>query len=208
VKVFIHYCTYGFSNCYITGTDLYANDSHRDAVVVDPGSMEEPMLKFIEKHEYNLRGVLITHDHLNHVRGLRTLKRIYDVDIYALSPVVREIKTCLVKDGDSFSLGSINIEVIAVPGHSSDSAVYKTGHTLFTGDCLSAGLVGSTSNSYASTVQMNALLGKVLSMPGNYIILPGHGPPSTLDAERRFNWGINNFEQNKTRRPRFTREFD
>jgi glyoxylase-like metal-dependent hydrolase (beta-lactamase superfamily II) len=190
------------------GTDLYSNDSPRDAVVVDPGSMEEPMLKFIEKHEYVLRGVLITHDHLNHVHGLRTLKRIYNADIYALSPVVRELKTCLVKDGDSFSLGAINIEVIAVPGHSSDSAVYKTGHTLFTGDCLSAGLVGTTSNSYGSAIQMNALLGKVLSMPGNCIILPGHGPPSTLDAERRFNWGINNFEQNKTKRPNFTREFD
>jgi glyoxylase-like metal-dependent hydrolase (beta-lactamase superfamily II) len=208
VKIFMHYCTYGFSNCYIIGTDLYSNDSPRDAVVVDPGSMEEPMLKFIEKHEYTLKGVLITHDHLNHVHGLRTLKRIYDVDIYALSPVVRELKTCLVKDGDVFSLGSINVEVIAVPGHSSDSAVYKTGHTLFTGDCLSAGLVGTTSNSYGSMIQMNALLGKVLSMPGNYIILPGHGPPSTLDAERRFNWGINNFEQNKTRQSRFTGEFD
>jgi glyoxylase-like metal-dependent hydrolase (beta-lactamase superfamily II) len=190
------------------GTDLYTNDSSRDAVVVDPGSMEEPMLKFIERHEYAVRGVLITHDHLNHVRGLRTLKRIYDVDIYALSPIVRELKTCLVKDGDSFSLGSIDIEVIAVPGHSSDSACYKIGRTLFTGDCLSAGLVGSTSNSYGSAVQMNALLSKVLSMPENYIILPGHGPPSTLDAERRFNWGINNFEQNKTRRMGFTREFD
>jgi glyoxylase-like metal-dependent hydrolase (beta-lactamase superfamily II) len=204
----MHYCTYGFSNCYIMGTDMYSNDSPRDAVVVDPGSMEEPMLKFIEKHEYTLRGVLITHDHLNHVHGLRTLKRIYNVDIYALNPVVRELKTRLVKDGDVFSLGSINIEVIAVPGHSSDSAVYKTGHTLFTGDCLSAGLVGTTSNSYGSMIQMNALLGKVLSMPGNYIILPGHGPPSTLNAERRFNWGINNFEQNKTRQSHFTGEFN
>jgi glyoxylase-like metal-dependent hydrolase (beta-lactamase superfamily II) len=204
VKIFMHYCTYGFSNCYILGTDLYTNDSHRDAIVIDPGCVEEPMLKFIEKHEYTLRGVLITHDHINHVRGLRTLKRIYDIDIYARNPVVQDHKTCLVKDGDVFNTGSINVEVIAVPGHSSDSAVYKIGHTLFTGDCLSAGLVGGTSNSYGSVIQMNALLSKVLSMPGNYVILPGHGPPSTMDAERRFNWGVNSFEQNKTRRPRFT----
>jgi glyoxylase-like metal-dependent hydrolase (beta-lactamase superfamily II) len=203
----MHYCTYGFSNCYILGTDLYDNDSRRDAIIIDPGCMEEPMLKFIERHEYTLRGALITHDHINHVHGLRTLKRIYDIDIYALNPVVQDHKTCLVKDGETFNLGSISVEVLAVPGHSSDSAVYKIGHTLFTGDCLSAGLVGSTSNSYGSTIQMNALLSKVLSMPGNYVILPGHGPPSTMDAERRFNWGINSFEQNKTRRPRFTGEF-
>jgi glyoxylase-like metal-dependent hydrolase (beta-lactamase superfamily II) len=204
----MHYCTYGFSNCYILGTDLYDNDSRRDAIVIDPGCIEEPMLKFIEEHEYELRGVLITHDHSNHVHGLRTLKRIYDIDIYARNPVVQDHKTCLVKDGDTFNLGSINVEVIAVPGHSSDSAVYKIGHTLFTGDCLSAGLVGSTSNSYGSMIQMNALLGKVLSMPGDYVILPGHGPPSTMGAERRFNWGINSFEQNKTRKPRFTGEFN
>jgi glyoxylase-like metal-dependent hydrolase (beta-lactamase superfamily II) len=204
----MHYCTYGFSNCYILGTDLYGNVSCRDAIVIDPGCIEEPMLQFIEKHEYTLRGVLITHDHLNHVHGLRTLKRIYDIDIYARNPVVQDHKTCLVKDGDELNLGSISVEVIAVPGHSSDSAIYKIGHTLFTGDSLSAGLVGSTSNSYGSVIQMNALLSKVLSMPGNYVILPGHGPPSTMDTERRFNWGINSFEQNKNRKPRFTGEFN
>jgi glyoxylase-like metal-dependent hydrolase (beta-lactamase superfamily II) len=55
---------------------------------------------------------------------------------------------------------------------------------------------------------MNALLGKVLALPGNHVILPGHGPPSTTDAERRFNWGVNSFEQNKTRKHRFTGEFN
>jgi glyoxylase-like metal-dependent hydrolase (beta-lactamase superfamily II) len=208
MKIFMHYCSYGFSNCYILGTDLYENDFPRDAIIVDPGCMEEPMLNFIEKHEYTLRGVFITHDHLNHVHGLRTLKRVYDVDVYAFKPTVRELKTTLIKDGDLLTLGAIGVEVITVPGHSSDSAVFRVGRTLFTGDCLSAGLVGTAASSYSAAIQVSALRSKVLSMPGNYILLPGHGPPSTMDAERNFNSGINNFERNKHRRSRFTLEFD
>ncbi|GHU13813.1 MBL fold hydrolase [Spirochaetia bacterium] len=206
MKLFMHYCSYGFSNCYILGMDLYENDVSRDAIIVDPGCMEEPMLNFIEKHEYTLRGVFITHDHLNHVHGLRTLKCIYDVDVYAIKPMVREIKTTLIKDGDTFTLGGIGVEVITVPGHSSDSAVFRVGHTLFTGDCLSAGLVGTAASSYSAAIQISALRNKVLSLPGNYFLLPGHGPPSTMDAERNFNSGINNFERNRHQRPRFARE--
>lgn len=208
MKIFMHYCTYGFSNCYILGTDLYDDDSPRDAIIIDPGCMEVPMLNFIEKHSYTIRGVLVTHDHSNHVHGLRTLKRIYDVDVYAVNPMVREIKTRLIKDGDILCLGDIDVEVFIVPGHSSDSAVFRVNHTLFTGDCLTAGLVGTTSSSYGSVIQINALQGKLLSLPGNYVILPGHGPPSSMDAERNFNMGIRNFKQETNKRPQFVREFN
>jgi glyoxylase-like metal-dependent hydrolase (beta-lactamase superfamily II) len=170
--------------------------------------MEEPMLNFIEKHNYHLRGILVTHDHLHHVHGLRTLKRIYDVDIYAVNSSIGEHKTQLIKDGDTIALGTINASVITVPGHSSDSAVFLVGHTLFTGDCLTAGLVGTTSSSYGAAVQMNALRTKLMSLPGNYVLMPGHGPPSSLDAERQFNSGIKDFEEIKNKRPRFTSEFD
>jgi glyoxylase-like metal-dependent hydrolase (beta-lactamase superfamily II) len=53
---------------------------------------------------------------------------------------------------------------------------------------------------------MRALRSKILSLPGNYVIMPGHGPPSTLDAERRFNAGIQHFEQHKKNRPTFNLE--
>jgi glyoxylase-like metal-dependent hydrolase (beta-lactamase superfamily II) len=203
----MHYCPWGFSNCYILGTDLYASDSPHDAVVIDPGVMEEPMLNFIEKHDYKLRGVLITHDHTGHVHGLRTLERIYDVPVYAVNPMVREHKTRVIRDGEKLSLGAIIVEVITVPGHSSDSAVFLVGHTLFTGDCLTAGRVGSASSAYGATIQMNALRAKVLTLPGNYVILPGHGPPSSMNAERKFNSGVLNFDRNQVRHKRFTGEF-
>jgi glyoxylase-like metal-dependent hydrolase (beta-lactamase superfamily II) len=77
---------------------------------------------------------------------------------------------------------------------------------LFTGDVLTAGHVGSTASAYGATTQMNKLRSRLLSLPGDYIVLPGHGPPSTLEAERRFNVGINRFTEKKTRKPVFRLE--
>jgi glyoxylase-like metal-dependent hydrolase (beta-lactamase superfamily II) len=219
MKLFFHYCPYGFSNCYILGTD-YAKDGApgspaedpaaapakaaiREAIIVDPGGMDEQILGFIENNEYRLRAVLITHDHLNHVHGLKTLKRIYDAEIYAVNHVVLDYKTNLARDGDTINTGPFRVEVISIPGHSSDSAVFRVEHLLFTGDALTAGLVGRTASTYGAAVQMRALRSRILSLPGDYTILPGHGPPSSLDAERKFNAGINNYDQNQTHRPVF-----
>lgn len=208
MNVFIHYCPYGFSNCYIMGTDIEDEDSPRDAVVIDPGSMDTPMLDFIESHEYKLRGILVTHDHLNHVHGIRTLRRIYDAEIFAVNPVIQELRTTVIRDGDVLKLGAITVTVITVPGHSSDSAIYSIQKILLTGDTITAGLLGATISSYGKTRQMESLRSKVFSLPGNLIVLPGHGPPTSLDAERRFNTGITGYQQRENKRPRFRAEFD
>ena len=198
MKLFFHYCSFGFSNCYILG----AEDS-ADAVIIDPGCMDEQMLSYIENNNFNPAAVLITHDHAGHVHGLRTLRRIYQPEIYAINRIVMEMKTKLVKDGDKIKLGSFTIEVISVPGHSADSAVYQIGSLLFTGDVLTAGLVGTTDSAYGTATQMNKLRSRLLSLPGDYTVLPGHGPPSTLEAERRFNFSVNRYDEKKTRRPAF-----
>jgi glyoxylase-like metal-dependent hydrolase (beta-lactamase superfamily II) len=208
MNIFVQYCSYGFSNCYIIGTDIEDENSPRDAVVVDPGNTETPMIDFIEGHDYKLRGILITHDHLNHVHGLKTLRRVYDADIYAVNPMIREHKTTVIRDGDVLKLGAITVMVITVPGHSSDSAIYRINKTLLTGDTITSGLLGTTISSYGKIKQMEALRSKVLSLPGNFVVLPGHGPPSTLDAEQRYNTGIISYDQRKNKRPRFRAEFD
>jgi glyoxylase-like metal-dependent hydrolase (beta-lactamase superfamily II) len=203
VKLFFHYCTLGFSNCYILGTDYEGAGVSRDAVIVDPGNMDETVLRVIEDNNYTLRGILVTHDHLNHVRGLRTLKRIYDAPIYGMNPAIRDYGTIMVRDGETVAIGPFEAEIIGVPGHSADSAVYKIGRLLFSGDALSAGMVGTTASNYAAANQLSALRSKILALPGDYTVLPGHGPPTTLEAERRFNRGIQLFEEQKKKRPAF-----
>jgi len=200
VKLFCHYCPYGFSNCYILGSD---NAQANDAVIIDPGVVDIQILDFIENGNYNLKGVLITHDHLGHVRGLRTLLRIYSAKIYAVNSTILEYDTNPVKDGDTIRIGSFRIEVISIPGHSSDSAVFSIENLLFTGDVLTAGLVGQTASAYGAALQANNLRSRILSLPGNYTVLPGHGPPSSLEAERRFNAGIARSDLSFSRRPTF-----
>jgi glyoxylase-like metal-dependent hydrolase (beta-lactamase superfamily II) len=210
VKLFFHYSPQGFSNCYILGSEFDGETGKigvREAVIIDPGVMDEAILNLIEKNDYTLRGVFITHNHRNHVRGLRAIKRIYDVNIYAVNHVILDQRTVMVRDGETIRVGDFNIEVISVPGHSADSAVFKIENLLFTGDTLSAGLVGGTASSYGAEVQMRALRSKILSLPGNYVLLPGHGPPSSLDAERRFNAGIQHFEHYKKNRIPFNPEW-
>ena len=245
MKLFFQYCSYGFSNCYILGTEKAASqDSVSDyedrvqqnaAIIVDPGSIEKITLEAIENNNFDLKAVLITHDHLGHVRGLRTLKRIYNAEVFAVNKGIMDYKTNMVKDGDYFniadlvvevisipghssdsvvyrignllftgdvfSVGDFMVEVISIPGHSSDSAVYRIGNLFFTGDVITAGLVGSTASAYGAATQMNKLRSRLLSLPGDYIVLPGHGPPSTLEAERRFNADIHRYEENRAKRP-------
>jgi glyoxylase-like metal-dependent hydrolase (beta-lactamase superfamily II) len=200
MKLFFHYCSYGFSNCYVLGSEP---PEEPGALIVDPAVMDEQIVGFLEKNDYPLLGVLVTHDHIKHVRGLRTLKRIYETKIFAINPHINEHRTTMVRDGDAVDIGPFKVEVIATPGHSSDSAVFRIDRLLFTGDSLSAGLVGRTASAYGAAVQMTALRSKILSLPGDFTILPAHGPPSTLEAERRYNDGINAFDEIRSRRPKF-----
>ena len=205
MNLYFHYCPQGLSNGYVLGTDYPPEDTahQKDAIIIDPGSMDTNVLKLIENNAYRLRGVFITHDHPHHVQGLRTITKIYNTKIYAINPVILDLQTTVVRDGDVIKIGPFKIEVISVPGHSADSAVFRIGRLLFTGDTLTAGLVGSTASSYAAATQATTLRSKILSLPGDYTVLPGHGPPSSLEAERRFNLGLNTFEQQKVRRPAF-----
>ncbi|MDR2095198.1 MAG: MBL fold metallo-hydrolase [Treponema sp.] len=223
MRLFYYYCHFGFSNCYILGSELPAGNGDRvkvfekeeapsiqtgetplrEAIIIDPGCVEEKMIQFIEDNDYTLRAVLVTHDHLNHVQGLRSLMRIYNATIYSVNPVVRNLSANLVRDGDTLNIGAFTVEVISVPGHSADSAVFKIDRMLFTGDALTAGLVGRTASAYGETIQMTALQSKLLSLPGDYTVFPGHGPPSSLEAERYFNAGIQLYRQQKNHRPSF-----
>jgi glyoxylase-like metal-dependent hydrolase (beta-lactamase superfamily II) len=190
----------------VLGTDT--GDEKQAAVIIDPGHIDQKIIDFIEDNRYTLGGILVTHDHLNHVRGIKTLKRLYHLDIYAVNPVISEQKTIMIRDNDVFSIPPFRIEAFSVPGHATDAVIYNIENLLFTGDSLSAGLVGKTSGPYGERIQINALQSKVFSLPGDYLVLPGHGPPSSLDVERKSNAGIQFYTQKIKHRPSFTVDVD
>jgi hydroxyacylglutathione hydrolase len=206
MKLFFHYCLFGFANCYVLGADPDDEGDAKDALVIDPGCMDEKLLSFIEDNDYAVRGILITHDHQNHVHGLKTMKRIYNVPVYAADPSVCEERANIIHDNQILTLGQFKIEVFSVPGHSSDSVVFRIDKMLFTGDALSAGLIGTTASEYGRAILSDSLKKKILSLPGNYVVLPGHGPPSNLEAERRFNAGLEAAERAGVQRAALVRD--
>ena len=200
MKLFFHYCSFGFSNCYILGSESSDLSKPAAAIIIDPGNMDNAILKTIENNNFVLKAVFVTHDHLGHIKGLRTLKRIYNAEVFAVKEIVMDQKTNIIKDDEVINIDDLQIKAISIPGHSADSVVYQVDSMLFTGDVLTAGLVGSTASAYGAATQMNKLRSRLLSLPGDYIVLPGHGPPTTLEAERRFNLGITEYDQGKNRK--------
>jgi len=183
MKLYFHFAVVGFANTYLIGPA-----EGGEAILVDPGIMDKELLNLIEGNHYYIRTILVTHHHDSHVKGIRTLKKIYDADIYAFSPYILNYSSTPIKDGDKFAAASgIEVEVIEVPGHSSDSLVYHIGGMVFTGDVLAAGRVGNTKNSFSRALLLRSISEKLFSLPETTLMLPGHGPPSTLKAEKMFN---------------------
>ena len=181
-KLYQHYSLYGFANSYILG-----NDETKTALIVDPGEFTVGMLNHVEKNGYYVSAVLVTHSHIHHVRGLAALLRVYEAKTYAASSKVFAVSTRVVRDGDILDIGGLEIEALSVPGHSPDSVIYSFGGMLFTGDALQAGLPGKTLSTYNASLLADRIKRRLSDLPEDSILLPGHGPPSTLGSERRYN---------------------
>jgi hydroxyacylglutathione hydrolase len=182
MKVKCHFAVVGLSNTYLIG-----DSAGGEAIMVDPSRFDEPLLRMIEDNNFYVTAVLITHNHENHIRGLTTMRKIYDFDIYASEPEVMGIKTKIASEGNPFECCGYRVDPLYIRGHTSDSLLYRVRNTLFTGDLLSAGRVGTSSNSWTQNTLIRDIAEKINVLDGRTIIFPGHGPPSTLAIERETN---------------------
>jgi glyoxylase-like metal-dependent hydrolase (beta-lactamase superfamily II) len=186
MKVYFHMNQESFANCY-----LVVNEKTREALLIDPCKINPVLLNQIEDEKYTLAAVLITHNHPGHCRGLKTLRKIYSPRIYAAHYGVAEASTIVLKDSGVFVEAGLTVGFASVPGHSFDSIYYRIGNALFTGDALTAGLIGSTDSGYAKQTLVSHIKAKILCAGDCDIIMPGHGPPSTIGAEKQFNIDLN-----------------
>ncbi|MCR5724227.1 MAG: MBL fold metallo-hydrolase [Treponema sp.] len=186
MKIYFHMNIENFSNCY-----LIVNEISKLAIIIDPGKINEKIINQIEDDGYELCAVLITHNHPGNVHGLKTLRRIYDVDIYAADGEVAEGETNVIKGEGVLRIAGLDIVYFALPGHAADSIVYKIGTVLFTGDSLTAGAIGETTSSYAKTTLINGIKSKIFSHQDDTIIMPGHGPLTSVGAEKKYNLDLN-----------------
>jgi len=181
MKIYFHLNLKGFSNCYVI-----ANEEAKEAIIIDPGKITEGIVSQIEEQHLKLSAVLITHNHGSHVDGIKTLRKIYNPKIYAADWEVAKNDTNVLMGDGKIRVAKMNVRYMTMPGHTADSIVYGIGNVLFTGDVLFAGSKGSTNSSYSEYILRTNIENQIMSQQDGVILMPGHGPPLTVEAARQF----------------------
>ena len=182
MKIYFHLNLEGFSNCYVI-----VNEKTHEAIIIDPGQITTEIINHIETGGYKLTGVLVSHNHGSHVAGLSSLRKIYSPEVYAADWEVAGNDTNVLKDDGVLKIAGLDVEYFSLPGHTNDSMVYKIGSVIFTGDSLSACKIGSTNSKFSERTLVKNIKQKILSQTDDTVIMPGHGPPTTVAVEREFN---------------------
>jgi hydroxyacylglutathione hydrolase len=182
VKFFSLFSSVGFSNTYLIGPD-----GGGEAVLIDPGVFDAPLLQAVEGNKLSIRYILVTHAHNAHINGIRSLLKVYDGLIYANQPSILDFPARHIQGEDVLTLGELSVRVIETPGHSIDSVSFLVDHLLFTGDLLFAGGIGKTRDGYARGLLLETVRKKLLVLGDETLIFPGHGPPSKIGIEKLYN---------------------
>ena len=191
MKIYPHYSDEGAVNSYLIG-----NETSRQALIIDPGKITGEVINHIEKNGYRLTGVCITHNHFHHHGyGLRTLLKIYNPQIYAADQALVHKQGRVLRGDCTLSIAGFSVECFSVPGHSPDSYIFKIENSIFTGDSITAGITGKTLHTFAAKTLVEQLNKKLFIYDDALLLFPGHGPPSTIEAERSFNTAAYTYEE-------------
>lgn len=186
------------TNCYL----LWDESAGNAAAIVDPGGSADLILNKIKQEKLDVKMILLTHGHFDHVMGVPDLLEAYpDLPVYITEtdyPEARdggqfgyrmgEVSSVQFYDeGDTVELGRLKIDVLRTPGHTPGSVTLRVEDVLLTGDTLFCGSCGRTDFPGGSYADMQRSLKRLADLPGDYRVYPGHEGSTTLDYERRYN---------------------
>ena len=191
-------------NCSVIG-----DEATREAMVIDPGDDLEDVAAIISKHNLKVKQIVITHAHIDHVGGAMKLRALTGAPIllnqndYALLKMIDVQATWVgmespgevkidaeLAHGENLSAGGLSANVLHTPGHSEGSVClyFPTEKLLIAGDTLFAGSIGRTDLPGGSFEKiMRSLHQRVLALPDDTVVIPGHGPKTTIGDEREGN---------------------
>lgn len=183
------------TNCYL----VYLEGSG-EAVAIDPAEEGEKIKAALDGK--TLRAILLTHGHFDHTGALKDFPGvpiyIHPADDIMLEDAAfsaggmigdtapRPKATNYVQEGTKLHLAGLDISVMHLPGHTQGSVAYLIGDALFSGDTLFAQGFGRTDLPGGSMADEMRSIKRLLRLEKNWIVLPGHGEPTTLNAEREF----------------------
>jgi glyoxylase-like metal-dependent hydrolase (beta-lactamase superfamily II) len=191
-------------NCSILG-----DETSREAIVIDPGDEISRIVALLGKHHLTVKQIIITHAHIDHIAGAHRLKQLTGAPILYNQldlPLVQMMDLQAgwlgiptpevsapddnLKDGQTISIIGLTGSVIHTPGHTQGSScLYLPDQTLLiAGDTLFAGSVGRTDLPGGNTQQLlNSIHDRLLALPDEVTVVPGHGPNTTIGEERDSN---------------------
>ncbi len=189
--------------------NTYIIHNTKTAFIIDPGSNYPAMKTFLENQALALKGVLLTHGHYDHIKGLNDLLDAYDVPVYIheserdflfdpnlnLSTYMeRRFKVydkhhvITIDEGDTFDIGGEPITVYHTPGHTRGGLSFKYKDYLFTGDALFKETIGRTDLPTGDQTTLIQTCERLMQMfDTNTVVYPGHGHLTTLAHEKLHN---------------------
>lgn len=189
-------------NCYILW-----DEKTKEAVIIDAGGNPTEILAFLKDKGLAVKEIVITHAHFDHVGANKALKEATNAQLvmheedapllrsaanqgalFGMHSVASPPADRYVKHGDMITAGDVSLKVLHTPGHS-PGGICLLGHGMvFTGDALFAGSIGRTDLPCGDTeTLLHSLETHLMSLPDNTRVFPGHGPSSTIGAERKSN---------------------
>lgn len=186
---------------------LVMDEKSHDAVLIDAPQDIPELKKVVDELDANIKYILITHGHFDHIMGLNSLKKTLNApavickDDLAISDNVNEFTRLFgvpdivpptyekfVKDGDVLDVGDMQIKVIQTPGHTEGGVCYLIGENLFSGDTLFKQSVGRTDLFGGNLEKIRHSVKEVLfKLDENIKVFPGHGPITTIAYEKKYN---------------------
>lgn len=185
---------------------IFGDEESRQALVIDPGDNIDGILAVLKRHALTVKAIVITHAHIDHIGGAARLKAatgapmymngndqaLYDaldvqaswlgVDTPARTEVDQEAG-----EGDSLVLGDVSFHVLHTPGHTqgSISLWIPAKNKLIAGDTLFRDSIGRTDLPGGDGRQiLRSIHDKLLTLPADAIVIPGHGPNTTIGREK------------------------
>jgi hydroxyacylglutathione hydrolase len=183
------------TNCYIVSAQ-----QTKEAIIIDPGldlpTEAQQVFDYIAEGSLKVKLIVNTHGHQDHIKGDSIFQAKYKVPIYIHkleAAALEDLESdnypapVLLEEGSLIEFGAETLEVLHTPGHTRGSICLFGKQLVFTGDTLFAGGIGRTDFPGGSNRDMQASLQKLMRMPDNLLIYPGHGPSSIMGEEKRVN---------------------